>query len=148
MQSANGNNDDKLEKGCSATSANEMVVSDDDSASVNKTLNANSSPSCPSHDTCSFSDDETIIETDQPLFLDATAPVTKNCDDGCAAGEDDAMMAEFLQDTFEPNAVGCRSQSSSTASAFGDVLDAKEMDALLNDENDAIMLLPELCLES
>merc|ERR1712014_195908 len=58
-----------------------------------------------SPDTCSFSDDETIIESDQPLFLDATAPVTKNCGDGCAAGEDDAMMAEFLQDTFEPKAV-------------------------------------------
>ena len=55
-----------------------------------------------------------------------------------AANEEAAMMAEFLQGTFEqPNAVA----------VTADVLDASEMEALLNVENDAMMLLPDLCLE-
>ena len=144
--SANGGHDDKPRKVCPTTSANDMVISDDDSATVQNKIN-----STPSLDNFSYSgsDDETIIESDQPLFLDA--PVGKSdpilgSDDG-VAGEDVAMMAEFLQDTFEPNASGCGHHSQSAASTFGDVLDASEMDALLNAGNDVLMLLPDLSLE-
>ncbi len=123
-----------------------MVISDDDSATVQNKIN-----STPSLDNSSYSgsDDETIIESDQPLFLDA--PVGKSDpilgSDVGVAGEDAAMMAEFLKDTFEPNTSGCGHHSQSTASTFGDVLDANEMDALLNAGNDALMLLPDLSLE-
>jgi len=160
--------DDNLEKSCATTSVNDTIVSDDDSAKVNKTLKTSSSPSCPSTDYSSYSgsDDETIIiESDQPLFSDTALPVNKvcgsniarsnNCDPllGCDVGvdgEDDAMMAEFLKDTFEANAVSCRNhhQASLAASTFGDVMDDREMDAFLDAENDAMMLLPDLCLES
>ena len=144
--SANDGNDDKLGKGCPTSSANDMVISDDDSATVNnKTLNTVSSSS--DNSSYSGSDDETIIESDQPLFLDAVPPASKKCGDNGdpllgsdvgAANEEAAMMAEFLQGTFEqPNAVA----------VTADVLDASEMEALLNVENDAMMLLPDLCLE-
>jgi len=154
--SANGGRDYKPLKACptTSTSANDMVVSDDDSATGQK-----KTTSCPPLDNSSYSgsDDETIIETDQPLFLDAPTPVRKSCGDNVdpilgsdvgAAGEDAAMMAEFLQDTFESNATGCGSNQPAAASTtFGDVLDASEMDALLNASNDALMLLPDLGLE-
>ncbi len=154
MKSANCGRDYNLLKGCPTTSANDTVVSDDDSATGQK-----KAPSCPSLDNSSYSgsDDETIIESDQPLFLDAPAPVSKSCRDNVdpnlgsdvgAAGEDAAMIAEFLQDTFESNASGCGNHSHEpAASNFGDVLDANEIDAFLNTSNDALMLLPDLGLE-
>jgi len=128
-----------------------MVVSDDDSATVDKTLNT------PSTDSSSYwgSDDEPFIESDQPLFLDTISPVStsdghtshgsNNGDDallGCNVGvesEDDAMMADFLSDTFEPKPA---------SSNFGDVLNACEMDILLGEATDELMLLPDICLES
>lgn len=134
--SANGGYNDTLGKACPTTSANDMVVSDDDSTSIpKKTLNNSS---------YAESDDETTIESDQPLFLDAPAPVNEDKgndailgSDVGVGGEDAALMAAFLQDTFGANA------AQPAAPAFGDVLDASEMDALLN-ANDAIMLLPDL----
>lgn len=146
MMSANDGNDDKRGKVYPTSSANDMVISDDDSATVNnKTLNTVSSSS--DNSSYSGSDDETIIESDQPLFLDAVPPASKKCGDNGdpllgsdvgTANEEAAMMAEFLQGTFEqPNAVA----------VTADVLDASEMEALLNVENDAMMLLPDLCLE-
>lgn len=119
-----------------------MVVSDDDSATAqNKNLNNAS---------YSESDDETIIESDQPLFLDTSAPASKETgnpivgSDVGVAGEDAAMMAAFLKDTFESNET--ESPQQTEASTFGDVMDDNEMDALLN-SNDSLMLLPDLCLE-
>lgn len=160
--SANDDNDENLENLCVTPSANDMVVSDDDSATVNKTLKTTSSPSCASTDSSSYSgsDDETIIESEQPLCFETTHPVSQNrsnnadplldCDVD-VDGEDDDLMAKFLQDTFEPNVPVRRNclTPSLTASTFEDVLlDASEMDALLNAENDAMMLLPDLCMES
>jgi len=160
--SANDDNDENLENVCVTASVNDMVVSDDDSATVNKTLKTTSSPSCASTDSSSYSgsDDETIIESEQPLYFETTHPVSENrnnnadplldCDVG-VDDEDDDLMAKFLQDTFEPN-VPCRRNDLKpglAASTFEDVLlDASEMDALLNAENDAMMLLPDLCMES
>merc|ERR1712232_1036936 len=139
---------DELERGCATTIVKDMIVSDDDSATVNKTSNSSSPPT--DNSSYSGSDDETIIESDQPLFLDTTASEseiydikrTNNgesfqaFDDGVVSG-DDAMMAEFLQDTFESNVAASRNQheSSLTASTFGDVVDVGEMDALLKVEN-------------
>jgi len=147
--SANGGRDNKRMKACPTTSANDMVVSDDDSATGQKKIS-----SSPSLDNSSYSgsDDETIIESDQPLFLDAPAPVSQSSGDNVdpilgsdvgATGEDAEMMAEFLQDTF----AGCGNHNQPAASTFGDVLDPSEMDALLNASSDALMLLPELGLE-
>jgi len=128
-----------------------MVVSDDDSATVEKTSNTDS----PSTDNSSYSgsDDETVIESEQPLFLDTISPVStsdgrihhgcNNGDDallGCDVGvesEDDAMMADFLNETFRPQP---------TASTFGDVLNACEMDILLGEATD--VLLPDICLDN
>jgi len=158
--SANDDNDENLENACVTPSVNNMVVSDDDSATVNKTLKTTISPSCASTDSSSYSgsDDETIFETEQPLYFETTHPVSQNrnnnadplldCD---VDGEDDELMAKFLQDTFEPNVPGRRIdlKPGLAASSFEDVLlDASEMDALLNAENDAMMLLPDLCMES
>jgi len=149
--SANGGHNDMPRKACPTTSAIDMVVSDDDSATVlNKTTTT-----CRSPDNASYlgSDDETIIDSDQPLFLDTPVPVNKDNGDpilgsDVGVGGDAAMMAAFLQDAFEPNAAGCENQhrQSAATSAFGDVLDASEMDALLA-EGDALVLLPELSLE-
>ena len=51
-------------------------------------------------------------------------------EEGRKAGEEEALMAEFLHDTFEPNVAGCgHHQHQSVESAFGDALDASEMDA-------------------
>jgi hypothetical protein len=143
-------------------SRNDMVVSDDDSSTFNKTL-TNSSPS---NDNSSYSgsDDETIIESDQPLFLDANPPVpnkhletnTIKSDplfgsDG-AEGEDVAVMAEFLEFTFQPTSseAGTTPEHASnlTPSTYADELDASDMDALLSAENDAMLLLPDICLEN
>merc|ERR1712025_357147 len=91
-----------------------MVVSDDDSATVDKTSNTDS----PSTDNSSYSgsDDETVIESEQPLFLDTIPPMSSRderihhgCNSGndallgCNVGvesEDDAMMVDFLNETF------------------------------------------------
>ncbi len=142
MKSANDGNNDKRAEACPTASANDMLVSDDDSATAqNKNLNNTSYLE---------SDDETIIESDQPLFLDTKAPVSKENgnpilgSDVDVGGEDAAMMAAFLQDTFEHNAT--ESQQQPEASTFGDVMDENEMDALLN-LNNSLMLLPDLCLE-
>ena len=142
MKSANDGHNDKRAKACPTTSANDMVVSDDDSATAqNKNLNNASYLE---------SDDETVIESDQPLFLDTPAPVGKENgnpilgSDVGVGGEDAAMMAAFLQDTFEQTAT--QSHQQPEASTFGDVMDENEMDALLN-SNDSLMLLPDLCLE-
>jgi hypothetical protein len=152
VKSASDDNDVSLEKRCATNGVNDMVVSDDDSATVDKTLNT------PSNDNSSYSgsDDGSVIESDQPLFLDTISPVSTsvgrtshgsdNGDDallGCNVGvesEDDAMMADFLSDTFEPKPAA--------SSAFGDVLNACEMDILLGEVNDEVMLLPDICLEN
>jgi len=160
MKIANTDNDVNLENGCTTTGASDTIVSDDDSAMALKSLATNSLPSSPSTDNSSYSgsDDETIIETDQPLFLDTPPPGNEICSSdkskvnndsfiGCnvgAVGGDDAMIAEFLMDTFEPQVSGCRNDHQS--STFGDVMDAGEMDALLRAEGDGVMLLPDLCL--
>ena len=140
-----------------------MIVSDDDSAMVNKTSNTGS-PSSNDNSSYSGSDDETIIESDQPLFLDANPQVNQQLESntnkadpllGCDVGvevDDVAVMAEFLEYTFEPQIAAQDSRpeqsSSLAATTFGDVLDANEMDALLNAETDAMMLLPDICMES
>jgi len=158
--SANNDTDDKLKKVCVTTSVNDVIVSDDDSATVIKTLKTTSSPST-DNSSYSGSDDDSIIESEQPLFLDTPPPVNNTSDGsnsadtllGCdvgVAGEDDAMMVLFLQDTFEPNAPGCRNHlqlSSLAASTFLDVLDDKEMDLLLHTESDE-MLFTDICVES
>jgi hypothetical protein len=159
MMSANDDNDDKLEKVCVTTCVNDMIVSDDDSVTVIKTLKTTSSPST-DNSSYSGSDDETFIESEQPLFLETPPPVSNTSDGsnsvdtllGCdvgVAGDDDAMIALFLQDTFEPNAPGCRNhhQPSLAASTFPYLLDVNEMDALLHAGSDE-MFLTDLCLES
>jgi len=133
-----------------------MIVSDDDSAMVSKTF---SPPSSPTNDNSSYSgsDDETIIESEQSLFLDASQPGNHNqhpdsndtgsksdpilgCDVG-VEGEDAVVMAEFLEYTFRPSA------AAESTTSFGDVnLDASDMDALLSAESEAMMLLPDICL--
>jgi len=146
-----------------------MVVSDDDSATVHKT--SDEITTSPSTDNSSYSgsDDETVIESDQPLFLDATSPVSEhpgsNTDPllGCNVGieaehdpEHDAVMAEFLQDTFQPNDPVPLPEGSKVAdlaavtAAFEDVLDPSDVEAFLQgeEETDAMMLLPDICLES
>lgn len=158
--SANNDTDDKLKKVCVTTSVNDMIVSDDDSATVIKTLKTTSSPST-DNSSYSGSDDDSIIESEQPLFLDTPPPVSNTSDGsnsadtllGCdvgVAGEDDAMMVLFLQDTFEPNAPGCRNHhqlSSLAASTFPDVLDVNEMDLLLHAGSDE-MFFTDICVES
>merc|ERR1712124_168966 len=69
-----------------------------------------------------------------------------------AEGEDVAVMAEFLEFTFQPTS----SEAGTTPehapnlmpSTYADELDASDMDALLSAENDAMLLLPDICLES
>jgi len=158
MKKATDDEHDKYAKACATPSANDTVVSDDDSAAaVFKISNNVSSSSSADNSSYSGGDDETIIESDQPLFLDIAPNVCKNCEhssdlllgnDVDVAGEDAAIMAEFLQDTFKPNAFDCRTRQSSMAASTLGVLNASEMDALLHAENDALMLLPEICLES
>lgn len=139
MKSANDGYNNILANACPTTSANDMVVSDDDSATAQNKNLKNAS--------YSESDDETVIESDQPLFLDTSAPASKETgnpilgSDAGVAGEDAAMMAAFLQDTFESNET--ESPQQTEASTFGDVMDDNEMDALLN-SNDSLMLLPDL----
>merc|ERR1712025_777510 len=112
--SARHDNDETLGKSCATIGVNDMVVSDDDSATVDKTSNTDS----PSTDNSSYSgsDDETVIESEQPLFLDTIPPMSSGderihhgCNSGndallgCNVGvesEDDAMMADFLNETF------------------------------------------------
>jgi len=162
--SAKDDSNECLEKESATSSHNDMVVSDDDSATVNKTL-TNSSPSI-DNSSYSVSDDDTIIESDQPLFLDANPKVvnqhldsnTSKSDEllgsGVGAeGEDVAVMAEFLEFTFQPTNTAQGSapeqqRQSLAASTFVDELDASDMDALLSAENDAMFLLPDICLET
>jgi len=142
-----------------------MVVSDDDSATVNKTLEINGSPSSTDNSSYSGSDDETVIESEQPLFLDAKPPVSQHGESntdpipGCDVGlEDDALMAEFIQDTFQrkdPSAISLDSQPhqseiSLAAATFEDFLDPNDVVAFLHteEETDAMMLLPVIWLES
>lgn len=120
----------------------------------------------------SGSDDETVIESDQRLFLDDSTPIPlvantntsyhgdslvgSSATGGDTIGaEDDAIMAEFLKYTFEPSSAAASPDASKVCQnpiecgpAFGEIMDASAMDALLEDENDAIMLLPDICLES
>jgi len=143
---------DTLESGCATSSANDMIVSDDDSASLNnKAVRASRSPST-DNSSYSGSDDETVLESDQPLFLDKIPPVNKSnngdpllgCDVGVAV-EDDAVMAKFLQDAFQQNAATFRNNKPSgevSPEFVEDVLNSSEMDALLNSE----MILPDICL--
>merc|ERR1712224_523994 len=161
--SAKDDSNECLEKESATLSHNDMVVSDDDSATVDKTL-PNSSPSN-DNSSYSVSDDETIIESDQALFLDASPQVvdqhldSNTCksdallgSDVGVEGEDVAVMAEFLDFTFQPtDAVEDSSpeqRQSLAASTFVDELDASDMDALLSAENDAMLLLPDICLET
>lgn len=169
---SNDDSDDDLEQSCPTTNVYDTVVSDDDTAIANNVLTISTS-SCSSsnkttikietdHSSYSFSsDDETAIVSDQALFLD-TIPVNKNiacvannnnpllgCDVGVGS-EDDVLMAEFLKDTF---VTVSKDQSSLAASTFASdntegMMDANEMDALLIDENDDMMFLPDLCLEN
>jgi len=163
MKSVENDVDGCLAKSSGTPSQNDMIVSDDDATALNKTLTF-SSPSSTDNTSYSGSDDETIIESDQPLFLDANPPVSQQpesstnkagpllgCDVG-DEGDDVAVMAEFLEYTFQLQRVAkdsSREQPSSLAAAtFGDVLSASEMDALLDAEADALMLLPGICLGS
>jgi len=162
------NDDDELEKGCVTTSGYDTVVSDDDTAIANKTSTSSCYSSSTSKTTTkietdlsssSGTDDEETIESDQPLFLDDTIHVNNDPLLGCnvgVIGEDDALMAEFLKDTFVAYS---KDQSTATAAAastsfvdddntVGIMMDANEMESFLIDENDAMMLLPELCLEN
>jgi len=160
--SAKDDSDECLEMSNATQSQNDMVVSDDDSATFNKTL-TNSSPS---NDNSSYSgsDEETIIESDQPLFLDTSPPVpnqhlesTTNKSDPLlgsdgAEGEDAAVMAEFLEFTFQPtsSAEGTTSEQAQSLAplTYVDELDDSDMDALLSAEDDAMLLLPGICLEN
>jgi len=163
MKSVENDADGCLVKSSGTPSENDMIVSDDDATALNKTLTS-SSPSSTDNSSYSGSDDETIIESDQPLFLDANPPVsqypessTNKADPllGCGVGDegdDVAVMAEFLEYTFQPQRATKYSNheqpSSLAATTFGDVLSVGEMDALLDAEADAVMLLPGICLES
>ena len=170
---SNDDSDDELEKGCPTRSVYDTVVSDDDTTIVNNSLMTSTSSCTSSSKTTvktetdhssysSSSDDETTIISDQPLFFD-TIPVNMNivcvannnnpllgCDVGVVGSEDDALMAEFLKDTF---VTVSKDQSSLAALTFANdntegMMDVNEMDALLIDESDTMMLLPDLCLEN
>mmetsp|Transcript_34206 Transcript_34206/g.80576 ORF Transcript_34206/g.80576 Transcript_34206/m.80576 type:complete len:106 (-) Transcript_34206:136-453(-) len=99
----------------------------------------------------SGSDDDTVIETDQPLFLDGVLPcATQNTCDKFedtlgTCTEDDAAMAEFLEVTFDSNAVSCEPGA---ASSVEGVMDTKDMDELLMAENDVLMPFPDFELEN
>lgn len=135
-----------------------MIVSNDDATALNKTLTS-SSPSSTDNSSYSGSDDETIIESDQNLFLDANPPMSQHPESstsktdpllGCDVGEegnDAAVMAEFLEYTFEPqrpakNFSHEQPPSLAATASFEDVLSDSEMDALLDAESDALVLLP------
>lgn len=107
------------------------------------------------HSSYAGSDDDTVIETDQPLFLDAV-PVCKfenTCieSDGGALGisaEDDVAMAEFLQVTFDSNVAAGSEARAGAATTLEGVMDTDDMDELLMAENEALMLFPDLELEN
>lgn len=103
------------------------------------------------HASYSGSDDDTLIESDQPLFFDTVPQVkTKNTrnnnnDDpilGCDEGtDDDSVMAEFLKDTFDSNALGSKNRAVPTLEG---VMNTNDMDALLMAEHEELMLFPDL----
>lgn len=156
-KSVNADNDDESKNACA--SVYETIVSDDDSASANKTLMTNHHPpSCPPADirttamdmdqsSDSGSDDESVIESDQPLYLDGVPSVnttnTSSDNEDLALGcEHDGMIADFLNETFDSNVEGSKNRGSSTFD--GVLMDAKVMDALLDEENEPFMLFPDL----
>lgn len=99
----------------------------------------------------SGSDDDTVIESEQPLFLNGISSVNTNnaCDNhiediilGCDVGtEVDAVMAEFLGDTFVTNGF---SSKNGVVSTLEGITNSNDMDELLIAENEALMLFPEL----
>lgn len=100
----------------------------------------------------SGSDDDTVIESEQPLFLTGVPSVKTNNNDacynqiddiilGCDVGEVDSDMAELLGDTFETNAFNSKTGVVSNLEGF---TNSNEMDELLMAENEALMLFPEL----
>merc|ERR1712070_577290 len=155
-KSAKDDSKNAPEKACATPSANDTVVSDDDSATAHKTPDLKASPSSTDNSSYSGSDDETVIESDQPLFLDAipmarepqqeqeqqhigpnTSDPLVGCDVGVAeADHHDAVMADFLRDTF-PSTRPPVNNVPAAAPAFEDALDPTEVDAFFSTEAEA-----------
>lgn len=174
----NTSNDDNEREKDDATLVSDTAVSDDDdNDSANNTTAGTSSASSTTgskavkvkndyyYSTFYGSDDESTIESDQPLFLDSI-PVSSNSStpgthtgSDADANEDNNVIAEFLKGVFvvETDAANPRFKSAADAvtpvpsTALPDVdlgLTAADMEAFLLDGDSNAMMLPDPCVEN
>lgn len=185
---SNDEDDDERDKDDAAV-VSDTPVSDDDNDCAKNTLTGTSTASSTTgskapkvkndyyYSTFCGSDDESTIESDQPLFLD-TIPVsssssTPGTDSGTNEGtltgthtrsdadanEDSTIIAEFLKGVFvvETDAENSRFQLAADAVApasstglpdFDLGFTAADMEALLLDGNSNVVPLPDPCVEN